>query len=40
MNLTVLDIVDRVLRVMNRADLKPVVLNQASGEIREHYMSC
>jgi len=36
---TVLDIVDRVLTQMNRKDLEPVILNQASNEIREQYLS-
>jgi CDP-glucose 4,6-dehydratase len=38
--LTVLEIVDQVLRLMDRTDLKPVVLNQASAEMREQFMSC
>lgn len=37
---TVLEIVAEVLRLMNRTDLEPVVLNQASSEIREQFMSC
>jgi CDP-glucose 4,6-dehydratase len=36
---TVLDIVDHILTTLNRKDLIPVILNQASGEIREQYMS-
>lgn len=37
---TVLEIVDRVLTIMRRKDLEPFVLNEASSEIREQYMSC
>jgi dTDP-D-glucose 4,6-dehydratase len=36
----VLEIDDLVLEIMDQADLKPVILNQASQEIRERYMSC
>jgi CDP-glucose 4,6-dehydratase len=35
----VLDIVNMVLKMMGRTDLEPVILNQASAEIREQYMS-
>jgi CDP-glucose 4,6-dehydratase len=38
--LTVLDVVNDVLRLMGRTDLEPVILNQASAEIREQYMLC
>lgn len=38
--LTVLDVVGQILEIMGRSDLEPVILNQASGEIREQYMSC
>ncbi len=38
--LTVLDIVKQVLDIMERGDLVPVILNQASAEIREQYMTC
>jgi len=37
---SVLDCVDQVLTLMNRKDLEPVILNQASSEIREQYQSC
>jgi CDP-glucose 4,6-dehydratase len=37
---TVLDIVDQVLRIMDRMDLVPVIQNVASAEIREQYMTC
>lgn len=36
--LTVTEVVDRVLRLMGREDLEPVILNQASAEIRSQYM--
>lgn len=36
--LTVLDLVRKVLRFMGREDLEPVIQNIASGEIREQYM--
>ncbi len=35
----VLDIVDHILSALDRKDLVPLILNQASGEIREQYMS-
>ncbi len=38
--LTVLDCVQSVLSLLGRTDLDPVILNQASAEIREQYMSC
>lgn len=37
--LTVIDVVDHVLRLMGREDLEPVILNQASAEIRSQYMT-
>ena len=39
LNLTVLDIVHKVLRYMHREDLEPIIQNIASAEIREQYMS-
>jgi CDP-glucose 4,6-dehydratase len=36
--LTVLEIVEMALRVMGRTDLKPVIQNIASSEIREQYL--
>lgn len=36
--LTVLDIVNMVLRLMGRADLEPVIQNMASSEIREQFL--
>ncbi|MGH9664197.1 MAG: NAD-dependent epimerase/dehydratase family protein [Bryobacteraceae bacterium] len=38
--LTVLDIVHKVLALMERPDLEPVIQNMASSEIREQYMVC
>lgn len=38
--LTVIDLVEQVLKIMGRTDLEPVILNQASAEIREQYMTC
>lgn len=38
LRLTVIEMVDLVLRLMGREDLYPVILNQASSEIREQYM--
>lgn len=37
---TVLDCARAVLSLMGRTDLEPVILNQASAEIREQYMNC
>jgi len=37
--MTVLEIANEILSLMNRSDLQPVILNQASGEIREQYLS-
>ena len=39
LRLTVLELVAKVLEMMGRTDLVPVVLNQASTEIREQYLS-
>jgi CDP-glucose 4,6-dehydratase len=39
LRLTVLDIVRRVLAMMGRTDLEPIIQNIASAEIREQYMS-
>jgi CDP-glucose 4,6-dehydratase len=38
--LTVLDVVDRVLTLLGRSDLAPIIENRASAEIREQYMTC
>jgi len=36
--LSVIDIVERLLRVVGRSDLEPQILNQASNEIRDQYL--
>ncbi len=38
--LSVLEVVDRILKLMSRSDLKPTVLNNATAEIREQYLDC
>lgn len=38
MPLTVIDLVDRILKAMD-SDLEPLILNQVSSEIREQYLS-
>jgi CDP-glucose 4,6-dehydratase len=38
--LAVVDVVDRLLHLMNRTDLEPVILNQASHEIPKQYLDC
>jgi CDP-glucose 4,6-dehydratase len=37
--LTVLEITNEILSLMRRSDLKPVILNEAKGEIRKQYLS-
>jgi CDP-glucose 4,6-dehydratase len=37
---TVLDLVQKVLALMDRSDLQPLIQNRASSEIREQYMVC
>jgi CDP-glucose 4,6-dehydratase len=37
---SVLELVNLTLKVMNRADLEPVIRNEASSEIREQYLTC
>jgi len=39
LKLTVLDVVAKVLEFMGRIDIEPEILNQASSEIREQYLS-
>lgn len=39
LQISVLDLVKRITELMGRTDLSPVVLNQASGEIRHQYLS-
>jgi CDP-glucose 4,6-dehydratase len=38
--LSVLEVVDLILEQMDRADLDPTILNEASAEIREQYLDC
>jgi CDP-glucose 4,6-dehydratase len=38
MKVTVLELVDLILQLMNRRDLEPIVQNVASSEIREQFM--
>ncbi len=38
--ITVIEVVDAILRVLDRADLKPVIQNEASHEIREQFLDC
>jgi CDP-glucose 4,6-dehydratase len=37
---TVLEVVDLVLRCMGRTELRPTILNEASGEILNQYLDC
>ena len=37
---TVREVVDRILAFMGKAGLKPVILNEASGEIPDQYLDC
>lgn len=36
---TVLDVVKMILKLMNREDLEPLILNEAKGEIKHQYLS-
>lgn len=38
--LSVLELVDIILKLMEKTSLEPVILNQASHEIREQYLDC
>ena len=38
--ITVLELVAQILAAMNRSDLQPAILNEASHEIREQYLDC
>lgn len=38
--LSVLSVVEAILRLMDREDLEPTILGQASHEIREQYLDC
>jgi CDP-glucose 4,6-dehydratase len=37
---TVIDLVDEILEVMGKPHLRPVILNEASNEIRNQYLDC
>ena len=37
---TVIEIVELILKLMKKKDHKPLILNEASNEIREQYLSC
>lgn len=37
--MTVLDIVNKIIKIMGKRDIKPVILNQAKCEIRNQYLS-
>ena len=37
--INVIDLVNEVLRLMNREDLEPIILNEASNEIKNQYLS-
>jgi CDP-glucose 4,6-dehydratase len=39
LQLTVLDLTQKILEAMGRTDLKPLILNQATGEIKHQYLS-
>lgn len=38
LRLTMLDLTEKILAMMGRSELRPVILNQASSEIREQYL--
>ncbi len=38
--ITVLDLVKKIISITGKKHLKPVILNQASNEIKEQYLSC
>jgi CDP-glucose 4,6-dehydratase len=38
--ISVLELIQKVLALMNARQLDPVILNQAQGEIREQYLDC
>jgi len=39
LQLTVLELTNKILKLMGRADLKPIILNQAASEIKHQYLS-
>jgi len=36
----VLDVVDKLIELLGKGNLKPRILSEAKGEIREQYLSC
>ncbi len=38
--LSVLEMVDQLLNMMGKSDLKPVIMNEASNEIQKQYLDC
>ena len=34
-----LDLVNKILKLMNREDLEPIILNEVKGEIKHQYLS-
>lgn len=39
LQLTVLDLTNKILELMGRTDLKPMIMNEATGEIKHQYLS-
>ena len=39
LQLTVLDLTRKILQLMRREDLEPVIMNEATGEIKRQYLS-
>jgi CDP-glucose 4,6-dehydratase len=39
LQISVLELVNKILKLMNRTDLKPVILNEADNEIKNQYLS-
>jgi len=39
LQISVLQLINEILRLMGRTDLKPIILNQATNEIRDQYLS-
>ncbi len=38
--ISVIDLVNKIIKISGRTELKPVILNQAKNEIQEQYLSC
>jgi len=39
LQISVLELTNKILKLMGRTDLKPVILNQAENEIKHQYLS-